>query len=152
MICDHIEFAGKYSALGSRFSRLFEYLGKNDLAAMPAGEHVIDGDELFMTIKDYATRDPSAGNWETHRRYIDMQYLLRGRERMGIRTAFDLTVRVPYDSGLDRVFYSRDTGADNFLTLTGGMFVILFPQDAHLASLTDGEVSQNRKAIIKIKI
>lgn len=151
MICDHLRGTAVYSGLGGRFATLFGFLRSNDLNTYPDGLHEIDGQNLYLTIKSYQPRPLEKAVWETHENYADMQLLLEGRELMGVAPAYRLTVKQPYDSERDVTFYhSIDSGY--FVLLTPGMFTILFPQDAHLPSLSDGNASHNRKAVIKIRL
>ncbi|MGE4282753.1 MAG: YhcH/YjgK/YiaL family protein [Clostridia bacterium] len=151
MIVDSIQNVHLYENISPRFKKLFDYLKENDLSSFAPGVYEIDGKDIYFTIKEYDSRDAEKANWETHQKYIDVQYLLSGKELMGYAQVDGLEVKVPYDEEMDRIFY-QNVKSDGYLKVSENMYVILFQHDAHLASLTDGEVSRNKKAIIKVKI
>lgn len=71
--------------------------------------------------------------WEAHRRYIDVQYIVRGCERMGCTfLRDDVPVHQPYDAQKDIIFF--DTHGD-LVTVPAGSFTIFMPHDIHAPSL-----------------
>ena len=62
-----------------------------------------------------------------------------------------MKVRVPYDPESDKILYHDNEKA--FVTrLSPGDFVVLFPNDAHMTLIADGEITTNSKAVIKVRI
>ena len=47
---------------------------------MEDGRHPIDGEAIFALVSTYETEPEGARSFEAHRKYIDVQYLLSGRE------------------------------------------------------------------------
>ncbi len=152
MICDSIAYGSIYAGLGKNFALFFDYAKKTDFLQLPNGMHEIAGRDVYMTLKSYEPRPAENAVWETHTRYADIQYLLAGRELMGIAGAGGLVEREPYDRERDVTFH-HEPQARYFVPLTAGTFVILFPQDAHLPSLSAGGTKiSNRKAVVKIRL
>jgi YhcH/YjgK/YiaL family protein len=148
MICDLLANAHLYIALGSRIAKGLQFLADTDLAGLPTGRHEIDGDRLFALTSDYAPKPLSAGKWETHRRYLDLQYVVSGVERFGIAPAGRLEAG-EYILEKDITWL---TGSGDFLTLAAGQFVILWPGDAHMPGLDAGVPGSVRKVVVKIAI
>src|SRR5512143_2343810 len=84
----------------------FEFLERSDLAALPMGRHIIDGDSVFALAMQSSSREPSAGKFEAHQDYIDIQYLVSGKEVIGVAPVAGLQVTTPYDAAKDIVFYA----------------------------------------------
>ena len=149
MILDRLENADFYRNLHPRLARAFEYLRTTNLAQLPAGRHDIAGGELFAISQEYRTKPESEGFWEAHRRYIDVQYIVAGVERMGYAPLPALTVRQTYDEEKDLLVCD---GRGDFCTVAAGSFAIFAPQDGHMPSLAVGEPAVVRKVVIKVAV
>jgi YhcH/YjgK/YiaL family protein len=134
-----------------RWEKAFTFLKTNDLSKLEAKRYNIDGDNLFATISDYVTKDPETANFEAHRKYIDIQYIISGKELMNAVPLSSADVIVtPYDESKDLEFMS----IRNFVNhkATPSNFFIFFPSDAHRTQLRDGSSSQVRKVVIKLRV
>ena len=78
MIIDKLKNAQNYYALGENFKKAFEYLKNNDLSMLKNGRYEIDGENIFVSVQDYETKQPEEGRWEAHRKYADIQFLIKG--------------------------------------------------------------------------
>lgn len=154
MILDQLINARLYR-LGDRFERGFEYLSATNLPQTPDGKYPIAGDDLFAIVQAYTTKPADQGRWESHRRYADIQYLIRGQERIGVRVvppqtaARDMPIATPYDDDKDIAFH---TGAGDLFTLTAGQFAVFFPHDIHMPSLALDAPAEVRKVVIKVRL
>ena len=61
----------------------------------PAGRYEIDGDRIYASIQGYETHAPDPDKLEIHRKYVDIQLLLAGKESILCRPVDDLAVTVP---------------------------------------------------------
>ena len=146
MIFDNVANANLYTALDARIARGLEFLKKTDLASLPPGRHEIDADRVYASISEYSTRPLTEGRWEAHRRYIDLQYLVRGTERVG-HAPIDGMHAGPYDKEKDLTLLE---GSGEFVTLRPGDLMILWPHEAHMPGIAvDGPVPV-RKIVVKI--
>lgn len=150
MILDHISNLSSYRNVGRNVYKFIDYLKEHDLSDYEPGRYVVD-DDVFFTVKCYEPRLPEVAGWETHREYIDIQYILQGRELMGVAPISELAVREPYNAEKDKITY-EPTAQESILKLHSGLFVLLMPQDAHHPTIIDGEVTQNKKAVVKIRV
>lgn len=149
MIFDRIENGDWYAGLSPRLARALAFLRDTPLAMLPLGKLHLDGEQLFATIEEYTTRPATSGRWETHRRYVDVQCLISGRERIGFAPRAALRELEPYDPQRDVAFY---TGVGEQLTLIPGLFVVFTPQDAHMPGLAVVEPEAARKVVIKLAV
>ncbi|MGE3957632.1 MAG: YhcH/YjgK/YiaL family protein [Vicinamibacterales bacterium] len=148
MVHDHIEYASEYFNLGRGIRRALEYLRGTDLAALAPGRHDVDGDRVFALVSDYETRTPDEAFWEAHRQHIDVQYVHRGRERIGYGNLASFACD-PYDAARD---LTVATGSSHRSVDVGaGDFVILFPHDVHMPGLTGETPSSVRKVVVKVR-
>ncbi len=146
MILDSMTNAHIYAAMHPRIARGLEFLRKTDLAALPPGRHEIDGDRVYAMVSEYCTKPVEAGRWEAHRRYLDLQFLQRGRERVG-RAPLERFEAGPYDETKDVAFLS---GSGEFVTLGAGDFLIVWPHEAHMPQIAADAPAPVKKIVVKI--
>jgi len=124
-------------------------------AAPPAdGRHELRGPQLYASISRYLTTDPSAKPFEAHRRYIDIQCVLAGRETLYWAEVERLQVQQEYSEGKDTAHYADPGGAGIPLPLEPGRFAVLFPEDAHKPgchAMKEG-AAEVRKLVIKVAL
>ncbi|MCC6153731.1 MAG: YhcH/YjgK/YiaL family protein [Candidatus Hydrogenedentes bacterium] len=148
MIIDKLSNGNIYKALGPRVAAAFDFLQKNDLEKLPDGKHIIDGEHLFALSFRYNSQPIEAGTWEAHRRYADLQYIVRGEERMGIGLQGRLEEK-PYDESRDCVFMNGDY--TDIITVKAGEFVIFWPGEAHKPNLAVTSPAPVAKVVLKIE-
>jgi biofilm protein TabA len=148
MIADLLTNAGHYAALGPGIARGLQFLAETDLASLAPGKHELDGRQLYALVSDYTPKPPPEGRWEAHRRYLDLQYVVSGIERMGV-APIDRLAAGEYDADRDML---RLSGAGDFLTFGAGQFMILWPGDAHMPGIDAGMSGPVRKVVVKIAI
>ena len=151
MIFDRLSNCEQYFLLGEKIKKGFEFLLNNDLANLADGKYEILGDEIFANVQSLKTKDKSLKKWEVHRKYIDIQYVIKGSECMGYGILEDFReVVVPYDSEKDVEFLNGDKF--NFINVEQGDFVVFYPNDVHAPMLSVDEAKEIKKVIVKIAI
>jgi len=148
MIIDRVENAHRYSALGGRMGRALQYLRDTNLAALEQGRLELDGRRLYILVNDYLTKRQEEGRWEAHARYIDLQVVAAGAERIGYVPATRLEAG-PYDEEKDMTWLS---GSGPLLPLLPGDFMLLWPGEAHMPGIALDEPAPVRKVVIKIAV
>ena len=150
MITDTFDQRQRYLGLSPRFADAFNFLQKLP-ASQPDGRYDIDGDNCFALVQTYTTRPLAQALFETHRKYIDIQWLLAGFETMFWSPLAALTqVTQPYVAEKDVIFYATPSHRTP-ISLRAGEFVIFFPEDGHAGGLEYGGQSEVRKVVIKVR-
>ena len=149
MIVDRLGNRAVDAHLPPRVRQALEYLRTTDMAAVALGRHELDGDRLFALVQEYDTRPPDACVWEAHRRYIDVQYVVRGLERMGHARLGQLAEREAYDPARDVVFFEP---GNKYVTVPAGTFAIFGPDDVHAPCGAVASPSPVRKVVVKAAI
>jgi YhcH/YjgK/YiaL family protein len=145
------EFAVSYFKNKKRWDNAFKYLKNTDLTKLEVKRYDIDGDNLFATVSEYLSKNEDVAKFEAHRKYIDIQYVISGKEIMNVaplKTAKE--VLVPYDAEKDIEFLTVSKIAD--FKASPSCFFVFFPDDAHRPGLKDGVNSPVRKIVIKLKV
>ena len=63
------------------------------------GEVLVDGENVYASVQTYVTKDDA--KYESHRRYIDIQYMIDGEEKIGVTDLSNCVSCVEYDSEKD---------------------------------------------------
>ena len=147
MIIDKLENAKFYYGLGKRVEKGLRFLEENDLSCWENGKYEIDGENIFVSVQDYETKPLEEGKFEAHRRYLDIQYIIKGRERLGFGKIGDYPPVCAYDEEKDIVFMD---GIGDFATANEGDFLIFMPQDAHMPCISIDEPVYVKKAVVKV--
>jgi YhcH/YjgK/YiaL family protein len=148
MIFDVLGNAYRYKGLGNRLEKAFENLSNTDYSGFEPGKYEIDGDSIFALVSEYETRSKEGSQFEAHRKYVDLQYMISGEELVGYAP---LQTQVPsreYDAENDYALFPGDA---SFVRFSAGMFAIFFPGDLHMPSVSD-EPQQVKKVVIKVRV
>jgi len=148
MILSPLSQADRYAVLHPRFAAAFAFLRRPDLAELTPGRYEIDGSNLFALITNGPGRSRSEGKLESHRAYIDIQYVAGGIDEMGWKSTPTCTQpQSEFNTEKDVVLYN-DT-PDAFVATGTGSFAIFFPEDAHTPLLSSGNL---HKVVVKIAV
>lgn len=150
MILDSLSNASLYAPLSPRLAEGFGFLRGANLKALPVGRTDIAGPSLFALVQDYQTKPVEQGFWESHRRYIDIQYIGIGAERLGHSPIENLRITHPFDDARDLIKYAGAGG--DFLTLREGQFAVFFPHDGHMPGIRIDGPAAVRKVVVKVAI
>ena len=148
MIVDKFENTHLYKNLGERIIKAFEYIKNTDLRNIEPGKYEIDGENIFALISEYNSKPESEGKLEAHKKYIDVQYVIKGEELMGYAPLGNQIILEPYKEENDIIFYA---GEKSFTKVSSGMFAIFFTTDVHMPGITTGKTSTVKKIVIKVR-
>lgn len=146
---DKLELAKQYHKNKERWDRAFAYLKNTDLIDLKPGTYPIDGENVFAIVAEANKKDFAQTKWESHRNYQDIQFVIKGKEKIGVTPMSDLAIMTPYETARDVTFYSGDGG--NFYTADPKTFFIFFPQDGHRPDIKVKGFETDKKIVIKVK-
>lgn len=149
MIFDNIKNAEIYMAVSPGLAKAFQFLKDPCLASLKPGRVEIDGNLAYAMVHDYTTKPVMEAKWEAHKKYIDVQTLLSGKEQIGVAYTPDMREAEVYDEAHDLQFL---TGQGRYLDLASGFFIVLGPDDAHQPGLAYDQAEPVRKLVIKVAV
>ena len=103
-------------------------------------------------VSEYTTKEVNENGYEAHQQNIDIQYLLKGTEKIAYLPLEALSETKPYNDETDAAFYNAVTDfSPSILDLRSGYFAIFFPQDGHMPQLCANEPEKVKKVVIKVR-
>ncbi len=151
MIVDRIDNWKQYFA-GDTWARVFGFIQSLDPSAEEK-KYVLQDDDLFAFVASYETKPSDGGEFEVHRKYIDVQVLLSGTECIEWMPLEGSDETVPYDASKDLSFFSRPEPGASHVDLTPGVFAIYYPEDGHLPQLIASDAPETvKKVVVKVSV
>lgn len=146
---DVVEFARQYHLNKVYWDKAFAFLKSQDLNKIAKGKYPIDGENVFASVTEDPTKDFDKTNWESHRKYVDLQYVIQGGELIGVCPLAKATVTKEYDDKKDAANY---TAEGKQYPAAPGKFFLFFPGDVHRPNITPGGNKVDKKIVIKIRV
>lgn len=141
---EHWGFLKKHPVWAEAFSWLQSLPVDPEIGRFP-----LRGEEMFGLVMRYAVVPPEASRFESHRRFVDLQYTIAGGEKIAWARSAELSPDGGYDEEADLQFYKFSLSA-SMVHKTAGRFSIYYPSDAHLPKIADGTHPEVFKAVVKI--
>ncbi len=150
MINGNIEGIGIPSDLDDKTLKAMEIMRSLN-ANSPLGKVIINGDDFYYTVMEVQVNPISEIKFEMHRKYIDIHYLIKGSEMIGVANSRKLGILVPYEEEKD-VAFCKDGNIMSTVAMEEGDFCIIYPYEAHKPGGMYNEFCKIKKAVFKIKI
>ena len=152
MFCDTISNAEMYFGFHPKFEDAVSFIRKAIAENYEKGRYEIEGEEMYAIVQEYETRPKEDKVFEGHRRYIDIQCVVKGKELMGYERISGATAKTEYDEERDAALYERSRDASYFVAARGDFFVF-YPQDLHSPGVTYGELPcAVKKIVVKVRV
>ena len=145
---DKGEFARQYAKNKALWDKVFAFLKEHDLEKLEPGRYPVDSTDAFVNVTDAPSKEFDKTGWESHRKYIDLQYVSRGKEKIGVAPVQGAAVIKPYDETKDVANYTTD---GQYNIAEPGTFFLFFPQNAHRPGILVDGYATVKKVVVKIK-
>ena len=152
MIKDSLKYTKNYYNLSDKIKLALKYLEENNLKDFDNGRYDILGNDIYINVQDYNSKPETQGKWEAHRKYIDIQFIIKGSEKIGVGTIENFQALEAYDETKDLEFLKITNDNYQFLNMNENDFTILYPQDVHMPQIAINTPSYVKKAVVKISI
>lgn len=150
MIFDHINNIETYKGLSPDIYEGLNYL-KYASKELAVGVYEITP-RVKAIVSEYDTKKVNEHGFEAHKKNTDIQYLLKGKERIACMPIEKLTETEPYSEAKDAAFYAAEGVRAQEMTIGNGYFAIFFPQDGHMPQLCADKPMKVKKVVIKVEI
>ena len=148
MVYDKIDNIETYKGLSDDIYEGLKFL-KNTTPELACGVHEINP-RVKAIVSEYETKSVNENGYEAHRKFIDIQYLLKGKEKNCCLPIERLSETKPYKEEIDAAFYDAEIPSQE-LMLGDGFFAIYWPQDGHMPCLIVDVSEKVKKVVVKIE-
>lgn len=144
------ELYKQYQKNKALWDAAFAYLKNTNLDTLSlVKKRQIIGDDLFISVTENPTKDFDNTKWEFHKKYIDIQYVIKGKEKMGALPVEKLNVTEPYTESRDGGNGTSTEGS--YYVAEPGTFMVFFPSDAHRPNIKVEGFEKTKKIVFKVK-
>jgi biofilm protein TabA len=124
----------------------FAFLRDQDLDEIKPGKYPIVGEQVFASVTEAPSHKIEEVKWESHKNYIDLQYIIKGKELIGVADTSKATIAKPYT--VDVINYDAE---GKYYTGEQGKFFLFFPNNAHRPTIKIDGYDVVKKIVIKIQ-
>ncbi len=145
--------SNKWISGTNHFNEIIKLIETTDFTKKDDGVYKTDSEDFYYIISTYNTSDSMEEKpAEVHRKYIDLQYILYGEEKIGYADYKNSRTSLKeYDGKNDVELFSRIED-ENFFILKKDMYAVFFPEDIHRPGLINKETRSVRKVIFKVPV
>lgn len=127
------------------------YLKENDFINMEPGVYEIQGNDIYAQVFDTITEPGDKRRPEVHEKFVDVQFLASGREKLGFTPdtgTYNVSERI---DERDLIFY-ESVENETFICAVPGCYNIFFPGDVHRPGVEWEGPETIRKVVVKVNM
>ena len=133
--------------------RALDFLKNTDLQALPGGRHAIEGDMMYANVDDVETKLFETTKPESHKNYVDIQFMVKGQENMGFFVDRGRVKPIESYPERDCYFYPNESVDEGQIYCPEGYYTVFFPSDIHRPLLAvDDKPIKIRKVVVKVHV
>ncbi len=137
--------------------RALKILASGAPAACEPGVYPLDDDRMIMQVLDVMTKPRREIKPESHRKYIDVQFLAAGGPEaigwypdMGDNTPDEDLLDTPRDICL---WKENPDAGESCINMRPGSYAVFFPWDMHVPAIQVGDApARIKKIVIKVRL
>lgn len=151
MIYDNLSNIDLYQGISKDIYAGLIFL-KQANADIESGTYLLSS-RVKAVVSEYETVLENQYGYEAHKCFIDIQCVLKGKEKVSCQPIEQLNVTKPYSEERDAAFYTASKKHQpSTLSLRPGYFAIFFPQDGHMPQLCIERPQMVKKVVVKVKV
>ncbi len=105
----------------------------------------------YVSVQEYTTKARAEAKYEAHKKFIDIQLILSGKELIAVTPIEKMEIKDEYNETKDVMFFQHNDECTDYV-LESGDFLILYPQDVHMPGVCVNEKSAVRKIVVKVPV
>ena len=144
------EIQNKSLAKDIRFCIEFAKKNENKILSLVNGSYDVGYNNIKMNLGKYFTKSENKKFWESHKKYLDVQIMINGTEKVAINDIQDMEVK-SFDEEKDLTILEGDKAFD--IIMKTGDVLVFFPNDVHKPELNVSENDDSgniRKIVTKV--
>ena len=144
------EVQNKSLAKDIQFCIEFAKKNENKILSLVHGSYDVGYNDIKMNVGKYFTKSENEKFWESHKKYLDVQIIINGTEKVAISDIRNMEVK-SFDSEKDLVILKGEKAFD--VVMKTGDVLVFFPNDVHKPELNISETDNSgsiRKIVTKV--
>lgn len=144
------EIQNKSLAKDIRFCIEFAKKNENKILSLVNGSYDVGYNNIKMNLGKYFTKSENEKFWESHKKYLDVQIMINGTEKVAINDIRDMEIK-SFDEEKDLTILEGDKAFD--IVMKTGDVLVFFPNDVHKPELNVSENDDSgniRKIVTKV--
>ena len=144
------EIQNKSLAKDIRFCIEFAKKNENKILSLVNGSYDVGYNNIKMNLGKYFTKSENEKFWESHKKYLDVQIMINGTEKVAINDIRDMEVK-SFDEEKDLTILEGDKAFD--IIMKTGDVLVFIQNDVHKPELNVSENDDSgniRKIVTKV--
>ncbi|NEY29495.1 DUF386 domain-containing protein [Escherichia coli] len=154
MITGNVNHLELLPYLPAQLKQAIQYVMANFNADSALGKFDIDGENQFVMIFNDSTSPAEERRQELHGKYLDIQIVLAGQEKMVFSNLAAPQGSAEWLEGKDIAFLplTQQGLEEKSFIMNAGDFVVFYPGELHKPMCAVGENAPAKKAVVKILV
>lgn len=150
MVIDRLENLPQYFSLHPDLEQAYAFLKTFYETPGDLRRYDLNENGLFVNAETYTTKPPQGRDAEAHRRYVDLQLVIRGQEQIGIAPLESAAPVGAFSEERDIGFYACKY--TQWAQLEAGWFALIWPHEVHLPCTQLGDACTVVKTVAKLPL
>lgn len=135
--------------------QLLQKLKSGDFFSLQKGRHEYSGEDIYISADEYCTQCSQERKYEYHQKYVDLQYLVEGEEKIYL-SSLDVANLKSLETNINETILGNDcwfvdgVSDDSSILLKAGDFLIILPNTLHKPCCSNLQKMNVRKLVFKI--
>ena len=147
MFFDKMHHLKDYKGLHPNLDLAIDFILGHDFGPDDLGTHELADKKVFYFIQDNTLNQEPSKEFEFHKKYLDLHFLLEGKEKIKYGTEIESIVQ-PYDESID--FASAWSRDQVVFTLKSSNFIAFLPGELHQPNVYAGQGEEVHKCVFKV--
>lgn len=149
MIFTTIDQKHKSLGISNTLIRVIEYLKSEDFTTKEVGVYELEGKDIFYQVIETETEMEDKRFAESHKKYLDIQYVISGKEKIGFTPILEEYKIKEYIEERDLIFY-ESVKNEGYIIATEGCISIFYPEDVHRPQIAVDNPEKIKKIVVKV--
>lgn len=137
--------------LDERVNTAIDFLGKLNPVDIVPGQKYEVNEYFYYTLQEYETKLYEECILESHRKYIDIQWIVEGTEELQICDVSCLALKDEYNEDKDIVIWKPQLNMTR-VVLRNNSYIVLYPKVAHMGCIAVGKPGRVKKIVGKVRM
>lgn len=127
-----------------------QYIKNLDKSNLGVGTYSVN-DFLYLSVQEYDTKDEKDCVTESHRKYVDVQWIVKGEEAICVSDILRLQPEKEYCNDRDIAIWKPSPDMMR-MVLNEGSYAVFYPENAHKGCVAVNNKAEVKKIVGKVKI